>query len=157
MTCINKECPLRKFWNNESNFNLQRQCLLNFMNFYLQTGLKRYPNNVSLLILFIYFNYSKKFNLNSVKTNLFQLKKLKCTLKESFIIYCMEQNIKNMKNGNEIEMSTESDNNISQVEIIIEQKYQNLKFLIENSIKLFGEFWCLFSTNVTNNLNTKKL
>ena len=157
MTCIHTDCPLRKFWNNESNFNLQRQCLLNYMNFYLQTGLKKYPKNVSLLILFIYFNYSKKFNLNSVKTNLYQLKKLKCTLKESFIIYCMEQNIKNMKNGNEIEMSIESDNNLSQVEIIIEQKYQNLKFLIENSIKLFGEFWGLFSTNVTNKLNKKKL
>ena len=157
ITCINKDCPLRKFLNNEGNFNLQRQCLLNYMNVYFKRGLKKYPRNTTLLILFIYFNYSKKFNLNSVKTNLFQLKKLNCTLKEKFIIYCMEQNIKNMKNDNDIEINTESDNNISQVEIIIEQKYQNLKFLIENSIRLFGEFWGLFSTNVTNNLNTKKL
>ena len=157
ITCINKDCPLRKFLNNEGNFNLQRQCLLNYMNVYFKRGLKKYPKNTTLLILFIYFNYSKKFNLNSVKTNLFQLKKLKCTLKESFIIYCMEQNIKNMKSDNDIEINTESDNNISQVEIIIEQKYQNLKYLIENSIRLFGEFWGLFSTNVTNNLNTKKL
>jgi hypothetical protein len=62
-----------------------------------------------------------------------------------------------MKNDNDIEVNTESDNNITQVEILIEQKYQNLKYLIENSIRLFGEFWGLFSTNVTNNLNTKKL
>ena len=130
ITCINKDCPLRKFFNNEGNFNLQRQCLLNYMNFYFKEGLKRFPKNISLLILFIYFNYSKKFNLNSVKSNLFQLKKLKCTLKESFIIYCMEQNIKNMKNDNDIEIASESANNISQVEIIMEQKYQNLKLLI---------------------------
>ena len=157
ITCINKDCPLRKFLNNEGNFNLQRQCLLNYMNIYFKRSLKKYPRNTTLLILFIYFNYSKKFNLNSVKTNLFQLKKLKCTLKENFIIYCIEQNIKNMKNDNDVEVNTESDNNITQVEILIEQKYQNLKYLIENSIRLFGEFWGLFSTNVTNNLNTKKL
>ena len=157
ITCINKDCPLKKFLNNEGNFNLQRQCLLNYMNIYFRTGLKIYPKNTSLLILFIYFNYSKRFNLNSVKTNLFQLKKLKCTLKESFILYFIEQNIKDMKNDKDFEINNESDNNISQVEIIKEQKYQNLKFLIENSIKLFGEFWDLFSTNITNNLNTKKL
>ena len=156
-SCINKDCPLRKFLNNEGNFNLQRQCLLNYMNIYIRIGLKKYPKNTSLLILFIYFNYSKRFNLNSVKNNLFLLKKLKCSLKENFIIYCMEQNIKNIKNDSDMEISPESDNNISQGEIIKEQKFQNLKFLIENSIKLFGEFWGLFSTNVTNNLNLKKL
>ena len=32
-----------------------------------------------------------------------------------------------------------------------------MKFLIENSTKLYGEFWGIFATNVTNNLNTIKL
>jgi len=155
--CVNKDCPLKKFTINEGNFNFQKQCLLNYMNIFFIKGLKKYPKNISLLILFIYFNYNKKFNLNSVKSNLFQLKKLNCTLKENFIIYYMEQFIKNIKNDNDIDTANESDNNISPKDILFEQKYQKLKILIENSIKLFGEFWGLFSTNVTNNLNTKKL
>ena len=154
--CPIKDCPLKKFMKNEGNYNLQKQCLLNYMNYLFQKALKQYPNNTSLLILFISFNYSKKFNLNSVKAKLFQLKKLRCKLNEEFIIYCLEQNIKN-KSGNELDMSLESDKNITHIEIIIEQKYQKLKFLIENSTRLFGEFWGIFSTNVTNNLNTKKL
>ena len=34
---------------------------------------------------------------------------------------------------------------------------RRLKFLIENSTKLYGEFWGIFATNITNNLNTFKL
>ena len=64
----------------------------------------------------------------------------------------MEQFINN-NNGNNL--NNENDNEIK-VDII-EQKYQKLKFLFENSIKLYGEFWGIFSTNVSTILNTKKL
>ena len=154
--CVNKDCPLKKFMNNEGNLNLQKQCLFNYMNAFFNKGLKIYPKSTSLLILFIHFNYSKRFNLNSVKTNLYQLKKLKCSFKENFIIYVMEQNIKNMKNDNGTDINNENDDSDSQIDITL-QKYQKLKYLIENSIKLFSEFWGIFSTNVTNNLNTTKL
>ena len=40
---------------------------------------------------------------------------------------------------------------------VLGHKYQRLKFLIENSTKLYVEFWGIFATNVTNNLNTIKL
>jgi hypothetical protein len=40
---------------------------------------------------------------------------------------------------------------------MIDQKYQNLKYLIENSIKLFGEFWGIFESNVSSNINANKL
>ena len=40
---------------------------------------------------------------------------------------------------------------------LLEQKYQKLKYLIENSIKLYGEFWGIFSTNITSIINTSKL
>ena len=53
-------------------------------------------NNAYLLILYIEFNYNKRFNLNNVKTNLLKLKKIKCSIKEKFIIYCMEQKIKDI-------------------------------------------------------------
>ena len=154
--CVNKDCPLKKFMNNEGNLNLQKQCLFNYMNAFFNKGLKNYPKSISLLILFIHFNYSKRFNLNSVKTNLYQLKKLKCSFKENFTIYVMEQNIKNMKNDNGTDINNENDDSDSQIDITL-QKYQKLKYLIENSIKLFSEFWGIFSTNVTNNLNTTKL
>ena len=79
LNCVNKDCPLKKFTINEGNFNFQKQCLLNYMNNFFNRGLQKYPKNISLLILFIYFNYNKKFNLNNVRSNLLQIKKLKCT------------------------------------------------------------------------------
>ena len=64
-----------------------------------------------------------------------------------------------MKNNRNtmMEISMDKDrNNDSRIDLI-DQKYQKLKYLIENSIKLYGEFWGIFSTNVTNNINTYKL
>jgi len=154
--CSDKDCPLTKFMNNEGNFNVQKQCLLNYMNIYFNKGLKLFPNNVQILILYIQFNYTKRFNLNIVKTNLILLNKLECNIKEKYVIYCMEQFIKNNnENGNDLKNNNDNDNE-TKVNII-EQKYQKLKFLIENSIKLYGEFWGIFSTIISTNLNTKKL
>ena len=39
----------------------------------------------------------------------------------------------------------------------MKKKYRRLKYLIENSSKLYSEFWGIFATNVTNNFNTSKL
>jgi hypothetical protein len=79
--CSDKDCPLTKFMNNEGNFNVQKQCLLNYMNIYFNKGLKKFPNNVQIIILYIQFNYTKRINLNIVKTYLILLKNLECTLK----------------------------------------------------------------------------
>jgi len=156
IVCTEKECSLKRFLHNEGNFNIQRQCLLNHMNNFFNKGLKKYPNNAYLLMLYVRFNYSKRFNLNSVKTNMILLKQLKCTIKEKFIIFSMEQNIiNNYDNG--MEISIENNKDSDDKSDLIEQKYQNLKYLIENSIKLFGEFWGIFATNVTSNINTSKL
>ena len=155
ISCTDQDCPLTKFINNEGNYNIQKQCLLNYMNNFFNQGIKKYPNNFNLLILFIHFNFDKRFNLNSVKSNIIQLKKIDCTFKQKFIIYCIEQNIKNMKNNINMNFNNNQDNE-SQIDMI-EQKYQKLKYLIENSIKLYGEFWGIFSTTVTNNINTNKL
>ena len=153
--CLEKDCPLTKFVNNEGNYNIQKQCLLNYMNCFFNKGLKIYPNSVYLIILFMHFNYSKKFNLNSVRSNLIKLKKIECSIKEKYIIYCIEQNIKNKDDGYDFSLDSE-ENSASQVDLI-EQKYQKLKYLIENSIKLYGEFWGIFTTNVTSKINTNKL
>ena len=156
LVCTEKECSLKRFLHNEGNFNIQRQCLLNYMNNLFNKGLKKFPNNIYLLMLYVRFNYSKRFNLNSVKTNMILLKQLKCTIKERFIIFSMEQNIiNNYDNGLEISLENNKDNDDQSD--LNEQKFQNLKYLIENSIKLFGEFWGIFATNVTSNINTNKL
>ena len=156
LSCSDKDCPLTKFSNNEGNYNIQKQCLLNYMNIYFINGLKMYSNNIYILMQYINFNYSKRFNLNSVRGNLLQLKKIKCNLNERYIIYCMEQNIGNTKK-NGIDLNFDNDqNNDSQIDLV-EQKYQKLKYCIENSIKLYGEFWGIFSTNISSNINTSKL
>ena len=155
-TCTTKDCPLVKFINNEGNFNIQKQSILNYMNFYFNRLLKEYPNNFNLLILFVHFNYSKRFNLNNVKANLNILKNMQCNFKEKYIIYCLEQNMKNNRDSG-IDINIDRDRNNDPRIDLTEQKYQKLKYLIENSIKLYGEFWGIFSTNITNNINTSKL
>jgi hypothetical protein len=39
----------------------------------------------------------------------------------------------------------------------MEQNYIKLKYFIETSIKLYDEFWGIFTTTITNNINTNKL
>jgi hypothetical protein len=154
--CSDKDCPLTKFMNNEGNFNVQKQCLLNYMNIYFNKGLKMFPNNVQIIILYIQFNYTKRINLNIVKTYLILLKNLECTIKEKYIIYCMEQIIRN-NNENGYDLNNENDKDNETKIDLLEQKYQKLKYLIENSIKLYGEFWGIFSTTISSNINTSKL
>ena len=153
-SCIDEDCPLKKFIENSGNYNVQKLCLLNYMNNYFSLGIKQFPESRALLIAYIQFNYSKKYNLNSVRTHLAKIQKLTNSITEDFIVFSMDQDIKRIKNkvtdvndGNELEQEVDA----------IGQKYQRLKFLIENSTKLYGEFWGIFATNVTNNLNTIKL
>jgi len=153
-SCTDKECPLNKFSKNPGNYYIQKQCLLNYMNSYFEDGIKRFPESILLLIYYIQFNYSKRFNLNSIHANLSKLKNMDKNLHEEFIIFCIEQNVQKIKN----KINDNNDNNEQELERdLIEQKLQRLKFLIENSTKLYGEFWGIFATNITNNLNTLKL
>ena len=153
-TCLNEDCPLIKFRNNPGNYYIQKQCLLNYMNIYFEKGIKRFQNSIFLLIYYVQFNYSKRYNLNSVRENLSRLKKMPKNIHEEYIIYCIEENVKKMKN----KRTDNSDNNEQELEKdLVEMKLQRLKFLIESSTKLYGEFWGIFATNITNNLNTIKL
>ena len=68
----------------------------------------------------------------------------------------MEQNIKNLKNSSYDFNKENKQENDSQMDLS-EQKYQKLKNLIENSIKLYGEFWGIFTTNISSKINTSKL
>ena len=48
------------------------------MNNFLNMGLKLYHNNIELLLLLIYFNYTKRSNLNNVRSSLIQLRNMEC-------------------------------------------------------------------------------
>ena len=154
ISCIREDCPLTKFIQNPGNYNVQKQCLLNYMTIYFNQGIKKFPFSSKLLLFFIQFNFSKRFNLNSVRTNIALVQKHNNTYIVDFIIYILSQDIKNMRI--QISDSNES-NNLEQEMDALTQKYRRLKYLIENSTKLYGEFWGIFATNITNNLNTFKL
>ena len=152
--CSDNDCPLTKFLNNEGNLNAQKQCLLNYINIFFINALKLYPNNLKILILFVYFNFSNRFNLNSGRIYLAQLKSLDCDIKNKYIIYCLEQIINNYKKTDSNIENEKGKNNQTD---LTEQKYQQLKYLIEKSIKYYSEFWGIFSTNISSKINTNKL
>ena len=151
-TCPLEECPLLKYLNNKGNYNFQKQCLLSYMSLHFNSIIKNFPKNSLIRIYYIHFNYTKRYNLNSVRINLAELKKIKVTFQEEFIIFCMEQDIKEIDSKvSDIGLNGDTFDNE-----LIEQKYLKLKFLIENTTKLYVEFWSIFSGNITN-LNTNKL
>ena len=152
--CINEECPLTKFTKNPGNFSIQKQCLLNGMTIHFNSGIKTFPLNPIIKIYYIQFNFSHRFNLNSVRTNLNSLRKIKTNINVEYIIFCLEQEIKIMENKS----NDNNDSNEAEFELdLLEQKYRRLKFLIENITKLYVEFWGIFTVNITNNLNSDKL
>ena len=153
LKCIKEECPLTKFIRNPGNYNIQKQCLLNYMTIYFNSGIKKFPYSSELMLYYIQFNFSNRSNLNAVRSNISLLQNNPNTNKVKFIIYILSKDIHNMKSKN---VNGES-SNYEQEHEILNQKYRRLKYLIENSTKLYGEFWGIFATNVTNNLNTFKL
>ena len=102
---------------------------------------------------YIDFNFSNRANLNSVKTNISLLENSPNTIALKFIIYKLSKDIQNMNSENENGDSS----NYEQEHEILNQNYRRLKYLIETCTKLYGEFWTIFATNVTNNLKTSKL
>ena len=151
-TCPSEDCPLKKYLSNKGNFNFQKQCLLSYMSILFNSIIKNFPTNSFIRIQYIHFNYIKRYNLNSVRINLSELKKLKVTFQEDFIIFCMEQDIKEIDS----KVSDVGANGNTFDNELVDQKYLKLKYLIENTTKLYVEFWSIFSGNITN-LNTNKL
>ena len=156
LMCADEDCPLKKFIKLEGNYSIQRQYLLNYMNILFNKGFKKFENSINLHVIYIQFNYINRFNLNRVKTCLLKLKTLDCSIKDKYIIYCIEQHIRDNNINKYDYNSGNADNNDSQLDII-EQNYQKLKYLIENSIRLYVEFWGIFSANITSVLNTTSL
>ena len=153
LKCIRKDCPLTIFIQNPGNFNMQKLCLLNYMTIYFTNGMKRFPLSTEVVLYYIEFNFNNHSNLNSVRSNISLVQNRINTDKLNFIIFKLSKDIFNMKNKN---INGDS-SNYEQEHELLNQKYRRLKYLIENSTKLYGQFWGIFATNVTNNLNVFKL
>ena len=154
-SCILDDCPLNKFMENQGNYTVQKQCLLNYMNTRFNNGIKAFPSSRKLKVYYIQFNYSKRCNLNGVRVNLAALSKLEMNFKDEFITYCLKQEIKKAENKS-IDYNNDNDDTEFEADLI-DQKYRRLKYLIENVTKLYVEFWGIFASNITNNLNSQKL
>ena len=150
--CLSEECPLTKFIENKGNYNLQKQCLLNYMANYFKDKIKKFPNNILIRMQYIQFNYDQKYSLNNIKTTLEEIKKIKYDMNYEYILYCQKKEISKIK-----VKDSNDDNDDEKEKLITEQNYQKLKNLISNSSKLYSEFWAIFAANITNNLNTQKL
>ena len=153
LKCIREDCPLTKFIQNPGNYNIQKQCLLNYMIIYFENGIKKFPFCTEILLYYIHFNFINRSNLNSVRTNISLIQKRNNTKKTNFIIFILSKDIRNMKSKN---INGDSANYEQEYELLNE-KYRRLKYLIENSTKIYGQFWGIFATNVTKNLNVSKL
>ena len=152
--CLDEECPLKKFLTNEKNFNIQKQCLLNYMTKFFKKAMKNFPYEKIIILYYIQFNFTKKYNLNSVRANLEYIKKMKNNLKDEFIIYYLEKEIMNIKSKS---LNLNDGNELEQENLILQHNYKKLKDLIIKSTKLYAEFWGIFANNITNNLNISKL
>ena len=153
LECIKEDCSLTKFMENNGNYNIQKQCILNYMTIYFNSGMKRFPFSSKLILYNIHFNFTNRINMNSVRNNISLLQNSYNTHKTNFLLFMLSKDIRNMKskdvNGDSSDYEQEHE--------ILNQKYRRLRYLIENSTKLYGEFWGIFATNLTNNLNTFKL
>jgi hypothetical protein len=154
-SCIDEDCPLKKFLENENNFPIQKTSLLHYMNNYFNIGIKKFPNSRVILLNFVQFNYENKYNLSQAKNYLAKLEKTKNSLLEDYIIHYIKTNIASV--NLKINDNNNNNNDFLKVEETIEQKYFRLKTLIEKSTKLYGEFWGILAANLTNKMNLNKL
>jgi len=150
--CLKEECPLTKFIQNEGNYIIQKQCLLNYMTVFFNNAIRKYPNDILIKMHYIQFSFDQKYNLSSVKATFEDIKKLKYKIQYQYILYLQEKHITKMQ-LNEVNEGNEEEKE----KLILEQNYKKLKNYISNATKLYAEFWGIFATNLTNNLNTSKL
>lgn len=155
--CLNEECPLKSFSTNSTEIG-SRNCLLNYMNVLYNEGMKKFSSSRMIVLDLIHFNYQNKYNLNTAKVLIGRVESMNKSLREEFLLYLIKKNI-NIKNesssGIQEKKNDSEDNDISEVDI--EEKLNRLKFLIEESAKMFSDFWGNLATNLTINLNLQKI
>ena len=148
--CLDEECPLKKFLENQGNFPVQRTSLLQYANFLYVQAIKQFPDSQAILLNFLKFNYEKKYNLSQAKIYLEKIERFKNSIREDYIIFFIKKSQATMINegGEEIVINEED---------TPQHKLNRFKLLIDTSTKLYGEFWGNLATNLTHNLNLNKL
>ena len=148
--CLDEECPLKKFLENQGNFPVQRTSLLQYANILYVQAIKQFPDSQAILLNFLKFNYEKKYNLSSAKIYLEKIERFKNSIREDYIIFFIKKSQATIINddGEEIVINEED---------TPQHKFNRFKLLIDASTKLYGEFWGNLATNLTHNLNLNKL
>ena len=149
-TCTNEECPLKKFLENQGNFQVQRTSLLHYMNILYSEAIKKFPDSQLILLNYVEFNYEKKYNLNTAKMYLEKLERFKNPLTEDYIIFFIKKSVSMIKNNF-------GEDEMIRIEDTPEHKFKRFKLLIDASTKMYGEFWGNLATNLTSSLNLNKL
>ena len=148
--CTNEECPLKKFLENQGNFQVQRTSLLHYMNILYGEAIKKFPDSQLILLNYVEFNYEKKYNLNTAKMYLEKLERFKNPLTEDYIIFFIRKSVSMIKNNF-------GEDEMIRIEDTPEHKFKRFKLLIDASTKMYGEFWGNLATNLTSSLNLNKL
>lgn len=150
-SCTNEECPLKKFLENQGNFQVQKTSLLHYMNILFNEAIKKFPDSQLILMNFVHFNFDKKYNLNAAKLYLSKLERFKNSLTEDYIIFFIK------KSATLIGNKYGEEGAVVKLEDTPQHKFKRFKLLIDAATKLYGEFWGNLVTNLTNNLNLNKL
>ena len=146
--CIDEDCPLKNYLSS-NNENIQRMCLLNYINNYFSTGLRYYPTSHRIKIEYVKFHLSLKFNMNNAKMLIGQIEEREKSITEEYIFYTIKETMNTMYISNSI-------NHDEETEILdgeINMKFKRLKNLIEETTKLFNDFWGNLGTNLSMNLS----
>ena len=148
--CLDEECPLKKFLENQGNFSVQRTSLLQYANILYVQAIKQFPDSQAILLNFLKFNYEKKYNLSKAKIYLEKIERFKNSIREDYVIFFIKKSQSTIIND-------EGEEVIINEEDTPQHKINRFKILIDTSTKLYGEFWGILATNLTHNLNLNKL
>ena len=148
--CLDEECPLKKFLENQGNFSVQRTSLLQYANILYVQAIKQFPDSQAILLNFLKFNYEKKYNLSNAKIYLEKIERFKNSIREDYVIFFIKKSQSTIINeeGEEVIINEED---------TPQHKINRFKILIDTGTKLYGEFWGILATNLTHNLNLNKL
>ena len=151
MDCSREECPLKTYLSNTDE-TVKQVSLLNYIDLMFREGITQFPTCQTILLHYIYFNYDNKFNIHSTKIMLTRLESLEKNIVEEYLLFILYQKIEKYN----LKLNKTKEGSIG-VEDNYEMKYRRLKILIEESTKLFSDFWGNLGTNLTSKINLSKI
>jgi hypothetical protein len=121
--CIKENCPLKKYLANPDDFNIQKMSLLHYMNIIFNEAINKFSNSKTLILNYVQFNYENNFNMNSAKTYLGKLEKMKNNFEQEFIIYSIKENFNTFNKNNKHNSEDEK----FRIEELVSHKFKRCK------------------------------